>query len=144
MIVKARPLKALCEHQGRPLPDEILSDCWNDVDETEFACKEKERIMMKLKPPGYENAIDTDRLIPKNRRGDYKLKKLDANGQAFEDADQDDYLMKEALRQEANRKPRNALILNLRDQIIHRILRVTIISSVLYFFSKIRILKEFC
>ena len=49
--------------------DEIVSDCWNDVDETEFACKEKERIMMKLKPPGYENAIDTDRLIPKNRRG---------------------------------------------------------------------------
>ena len=40
--------------------------------------------------------------------GDYKLKKLDASGQAFEDADQDDYLMKEALRQEANRKPRNA------------------------------------
>ena len=49
--------------------DEIVSDCWNDVDETEFACKEKDRIMMKLKPPGYENAIDTDRLIPKNRRG---------------------------------------------------------------------------
>jgi len=108
MIVKARPLKALCQYQGRPLPDEIVSDCWNDVDETEFACKEKARIMLLLKPPGYQNAIDTDRLIPKNRRGDYKLKKLDASGQAFEDADQDDYLMKEALRQEANRKPRNA------------------------------------
>merc|ERR1719369_2225809 len=46
MIVKARPLKALCQHQGRPLPDEIVSDCWNDVDETEFACKEKERMMI--------------------------------------------------------------------------------------------------
>ena len=32
--------------------------------------------MLKLKPPGSENAIDSDRLIPKNRRGDYKLKKL--------------------------------------------------------------------
>merc|ERR1711973_431125 len=104
MIVKARPLKALCEYKGRPLPDEIVSDCWNDVDETEFACKEKERIMMKLKPPGYENAIDTDRLIPKNRRGDYKLKKLDSTGTAFEDADDDDYLLKEALRQEQQRK----------------------------------------
>ena len=39
MIVKARPLKALCEHQGRALPDNYKSDCWNDVDETEFACR---------------------------------------------------------------------------------------------------------
>ena len=51
------------------IADGIVSDCWNDVDETEFACKEKARIMLLLKPPGYENAIDTDRLIPKNRRG---------------------------------------------------------------------------
>ena len=57
--------------------DEIVSDCWNDVDETEFACKEKERIMLKLKPPGYENAIDTDRLIPKNRRGTVPNTKID-------------------------------------------------------------------
>jgi hypothetical protein len=28
----------ICE-QGRPLPDEYKSDCWNDVDETEFACQ---------------------------------------------------------------------------------------------------------
>ena len=28
------------------------SDCWNDVDETEFACSEKKRILLKLKPPG--------------------------------------------------------------------------------------------
>ena len=40
MIVKARPLKALCEHQGRSLPEDYKSDCWNDVDETEFACRE--------------------------------------------------------------------------------------------------------
>ena len=53
--------------------DEIVSDCWNDVDETEFACKEKERIMMKLKPPRYENSIDTDRLFPKSRRGTIHL-----------------------------------------------------------------------
>ena len=39
MIVKARPLKALCEHQGRALPENYKSDCWNDVDETEFACR---------------------------------------------------------------------------------------------------------
>ena len=28
------------------------SDCWNDVDETEYACSEKKRILLKLKPPG--------------------------------------------------------------------------------------------
>ncbi len=39
MIVKARPLKKLCEHEGRALPDDYRSDCWNDVDETEFACQ---------------------------------------------------------------------------------------------------------
>merc|ERR1712109_159914 len=104
MIVKARPLKALCEHQGRALPENYKSDCWNDVDETEFACSEKERILLKLKPPGSENAIDSDRLIPKNRRGDYKLKKLDASGTRFEDADDDDYLYRQALEQEENRK----------------------------------------
>ena len=38
MIVKAKPLDALCEHEGRGLPDEYKSDCWNDVDETEYAC----------------------------------------------------------------------------------------------------------
>merc|ERR1712154_427092 len=59
MIVKARPLKALCEHQGRALPDNYISDCWNDVDETEFACSEKERIFLKLKPPGSENLVST-------------------------------------------------------------------------------------
>jgi len=104
MIVKARPLKALCEHQGRALTENYKSDCWNDVDETEFACSEKERILLKLKPPGSENAIDSDRLIPKNRRGDYKLKKLDASGTRFEDADDDDYLYRQALEQEENRK----------------------------------------
>ena len=46
MIVKAKPLKHLCEHQGRGLPDEYKSDCWNDVDETEYACSEKKRILL--------------------------------------------------------------------------------------------------
>lgn len=104
MIVKARPLKALCEFEGRPLPEDYKSDCWNDVDETEFACSEKQRILLKLKPPGYENAIDNDRLIPKNRRGDYTLKKLDASGTRFEDAADDDFLIKQAIKQEQRRK----------------------------------------
>jgi hypothetical protein len=35
MIVKAKPLNKLCEYEGRPLPNDYKSDCWNDVDETE-------------------------------------------------------------------------------------------------------------
>merc|ERR1712203_139813 len=57
MIVKAKPLDALCEHGGRGLPDEYKSDCWNDVDETEYACSEKKRILMQLEPPGSENQL---------------------------------------------------------------------------------------
>lgn len=51
MIVKARPLKKLCEFEGQQLPETYKSDCYNDVDETDFACKEKQRILvLNLKP----------------------------------------------------------------------------------------------
>ena len=71
MIVKAKPLAKLCEHEGRALPDDYRSDCWNDVDESDFACNEKKRILLKLKPPGHENAI-IDNFIPIIRKGEYK------------------------------------------------------------------------
>ena len=48
MIVKARSLKKLCEFEGQQLPKHYKSDCYNDVDETEFACKEKHRIMVQI------------------------------------------------------------------------------------------------
>ena len=79
MIVKAKPLKALCEHEGRGLPEDYKSDCWNDVDETEFACEEKKRILLKLKPPGSENAI-IDNYVPIFRPGEFKIRKLDQHG----------------------------------------------------------------
>jgi len=119
MIVKARPLKTLCEHQGRGLPDEYKSDCWNDVDETEFACSEKKRILLKLKPPGYDNLINFERahLIPKNRRGDYKVKRLDpetGDGKLSRLIDAEEHyeadLIEEAIKQEKsrrNRKPKH-------------------------------------
>lgn len=46
MLVKAKPLRKLCEFEGKPLPADYKSDCYNDVDETEYACKEKHRIMV--------------------------------------------------------------------------------------------------
>ncbi|GLG93603.1 Uncharacterized protein GBIM_00967 [Gryllus bimaculatus] len=55
MIVRAKPLSKLCELEGKPLPPDYKSDCYNDVDESEYACKEKHRIMMRLHPPGSEN-----------------------------------------------------------------------------------------
>merc|ERR1712172_147358 len=57
MLVKSKPMKKLCEYEGRGLPENVKSDCWNDVDETEYACSEKKRIMLRMKPPGHENAI---------------------------------------------------------------------------------------
>ncbi len=78
MIVKAKPLKNLCEHEGRPLPDDYKSDCWGDVDETDYACTEKERIMLRLRPPGHENAID-DNYVPVFREGAYKIKAIDSD-----------------------------------------------------------------
>lgn len=47
MIVRARPLSKLCEFDGQPLPEDYKSDCYHDVDESEFACKEKARIMVR-------------------------------------------------------------------------------------------------
>jgi ATP-dependent DNA helicase 2 subunit 2 len=46
MIVQARPLSKLCEHGGNKLPSDYKSDCYNDIDESEYACKEKYRIMV--------------------------------------------------------------------------------------------------
>lgn len=48
MIVKSHPLRKLCQFEGEPVP-KGKSDCWNDIDETEFACKEKFRIMVNDK-----------------------------------------------------------------------------------------------
>ena len=46
MIVQARPLNKLCEYGGNGLPPDYKSDCYNDIDESEYACKEKFRIMV--------------------------------------------------------------------------------------------------
>jgi len=51
MIVKSRPLDKLCEFQGQRLPQDYASDCYNDIDESDYACAEKERIMLRINPP---------------------------------------------------------------------------------------------
>merc|ERR1711936_1537331 len=76
MLVKSRPMKKLCEHEGRALPKGAKSDCWNDVDETEYACTEKKRIMLRLKPPGHENAI-IDNYVPIFRPGEFKIRRTE-------------------------------------------------------------------
>merc|ERR1712172_415028 len=74
MLVKSKPMKKLCEYEGRGLPENVKSDCWNDVDETEYACSEKKRIMLRMNPPGHENAI-IDNYVPIYRPGEYKIRK---------------------------------------------------------------------
>ena len=93
MLVKSKPMKKLCEYEGRGLPENVKSDCWNDVDETEYACsvwmrkrsryffiftifQEKKRIMLRMKPPGHENAI-IDNYVPIYRPGEYKIRKTE-------------------------------------------------------------------
>merc|ERR1712141_588450 len=89
MIVKAKPLDALCEHEGRGLPENYKSDCWNDVDETEYAFQEKKRILLQLKPPGSENAI-IDNYVPIFVPGEYKIVKFDPKGNPIYEEDEID------------------------------------------------------
>lgn len=45
---RAHPISKLCEHEGNGVPKDSKHDCYQDVDETDFACKEKYRIMVSL------------------------------------------------------------------------------------------------
>lgn len=56
MIVKARPVEKLCEFEGKGLPKGYKSDCYNDVDESEYACAEKQRILLRINPPNETDA----------------------------------------------------------------------------------------
>ncbi|KAL9928995.1 uncharacterized protein ACN427_009018 isoform 2-T2 [Glossina fuscipes fuscipes] len=62
LIVRSRPLHKLCEYEGRPLPEDYKSDCYGDIDESNYACKEKYRIMMRKYPPGSEEPFNGTRL----------------------------------------------------------------------------------
>lgn len=44
---RARPIQKLCEFEGN-IPDEYEPDCYKDVDESDYACKEKYRIMVSI------------------------------------------------------------------------------------------------
>lgn len=48
LIVRAVPLERLCEFDGQSMPEDRESDCYNDIDETDYACAEKQRIMVSL------------------------------------------------------------------------------------------------
>ncbi|GFS73014.1 tigger transposable element-derived protein 1 [Trichonephila clavipes] len=70
MLVKARPIDKLCEFEGQP-PKEFKSDCYNDIDESDYACAEKERIMMRLNPP---NDTETTTMPSTTAKTYYKTK----------------------------------------------------------------------
>lgn len=60
MIVKARPVEKLCEFEGKGLPKGYKSDCYNDVDESEYACAEKQRILLRINPPNETDITTTE------------------------------------------------------------------------------------
>lgn len=45
--MRAVPLDKLCEYEGGELPKKHDSDCYLDVDESPFACAEKQRILVR-------------------------------------------------------------------------------------------------
>lgn len=45
-LYSSRPLHKLCEYEGRPLPEDYKPDCYDNIDESNYACKEKYRIMV--------------------------------------------------------------------------------------------------
>ncbi|XP_027206243.2 uncharacterized protein LOC113799751 isoform X2 [Dermatophagoides pteronyssinus] len=64
MIVKAIPLERLCEYEGQKnIPKNARSDCYNDVDESEHACAEKQRIELRINPP-IDSMEETSTIIP--------------------------------------------------------------------------------
>jgi len=48
LLVKAKPLSKLCEYNAGDLPEGYKSDCYGNVDETQWACKEKRRILVSV------------------------------------------------------------------------------------------------
>lgn len=48
VIVRARPLDRLCQFGGMARPKGEPSDCYKDLDESEFACEEKRRFQVSL------------------------------------------------------------------------------------------------
>lgn len=48
---RARPIHKLCEFEGN-LTEVYEPDCYKDVDETDYACKEKYRIMVSISGKG--------------------------------------------------------------------------------------------
>ena len=70
------------------------------MDEGEFACSEKSRILLQLKPPGSENAV-IDNYVPIFKPGQYKIRHLDDKGRFIDD-------LKDDLEAEAKkRRPKN-------------------------------------
>ncbi|RWS03866.1 hypothetical protein B4U79_01980 [Dinothrombium tinctorium] len=72
MIVKSRPLEALCEYEGKGVPKNSIPDCYNDIDESEYACAEKQRILLRINPPNDTDSTTT--VIPTPDAPQYIIK----------------------------------------------------------------------
>ncbi|XP_031632202.1 uncharacterized protein LOC116346348 isoform X2 [Contarinia nasturtii] len=61
IIVRSRPIHKLCEFEGN-IPEKYEPDCYKDVDESDYACKEKYRIFKRYVKEDTSN--NTDVSIP--------------------------------------------------------------------------------
>lgn len=80
MIVQARPLDKLCEFGGTKMPKGYHSDCYNDIDESDYACAEKERILLRINPP--KDGSETTTTIPSPDIPEYIKVSKKATGKA--------------------------------------------------------------
>ncbi|KAG9508750.1 hypothetical protein GZH46_02748 [Fragariocoptes setiger] len=74
LIVRSKPLDKLCEYNGKGLPKGKPSDCYNDVDESDYACAEKERIKLRMNPPN-DQSLSSTTAIPSPDAPDYIIEK---------------------------------------------------------------------
>lgn len=74
MMVKSRPIEKLCEFGGKGLPKNHKPDCYNDIDESEYACAEKDRIMTRMNPPNDTETTTADIPTTVSLKRGYKKK----------------------------------------------------------------------
>lgn len=48
IISRSKPLHKLCEFEGKAIPKDYKPDCYQNADESDYACKEKYRIMVSM------------------------------------------------------------------------------------------------
>lgn len=61
LLIRARPIENLCQFEGQTPEDGTFEpDCYKNVDESDYACKEKYRIMVSI----VSRILDCIKMLP--------------------------------------------------------------------------------